>query len=117
MLCTSGDIGGYNNGILVRDNLSEEDCGQIFTLSGPLRQVRLTGNRVTVRRQPHTRLIGFYQWGQSGGGPEQVEIVGNDFLLDSDGHNQVCWDTHPTVRDNRYAGSYDYGDLLTTERD
>ncbi len=117
LLCTSGDIGGYNNGILVRDNLCEEDLGQIFTLSGPLRQVRLIGNRVTVRQQPHTRLIGFYQWGQSGGGPEQVEIVGNDFTLDSDGHDQVCWDTHPIVRDNRFAGSYDYGDLWMTGQD
>ena len=51
------------------------------------------------------------------GGPDQVEIVGNDFTLDSDGHDQVCWDTHPIVRDNRFAGSYDYGDLWMTGQD
>ena len=108
LLCTSGDIGGYNNGITVEENVSIDDGGQIFTLSGPIRDIRIKNNTVYVSRNLHTRLIGLYQWGESGGGPDDVSVEGNDFELNTDGYNTFYEGSVVTFSGNRYAGTYNY---------
>ena len=88
LLCTSGDIGGYNNGITVERNISIDDSGQIFTLSGTIKNIRISNNRVSVEKNIHTRLIGTYQWGEKGGGPENVTVTENYIYMNTDGENR-----------------------------
>lgn len=113
LLCTSGDIGGYNNGVTVERNISIDDSGQIFTLSGPIQHIRLANNRVSVEKNLHTRLIGTYQWGETGGGPEDVTVSDNDIYMNTDGENRF-FGTPPRFVNNRLGGSYRYEDLGDT---
>ena len=61
-----------------------------------------------MSRNLHTRLIGFYQWGESGGGPDDVSVEGNDFELNTDGYNTFYEGSTVTFSGNRYAGTYNY---------
>lgn len=110
LLCTSGDIGGYNNGITVERNISIDDAGQIFTLSGPIKNIRIANNRVSVEENRHTRLIGTYQWGETGGGPENVTVSENAIYMNTDGENRF-FGTPPQFTNNRLGGSYRYENL------
>lgn len=111
LLCTSGNIGGYNNGITVSGNISIDDSGQIFTVSGPVRDVTIKNNRVCVTENRRTRLIGMYEWAGSGGGPDNITVENNFFYMNTDGKNQFYKDTHFVFKNNTYGGSYDYSDI------
>ena len=113
LLCTSGDIGGYNNGITVERNISIDDSGQIFTLSGPIKNIKISNNRVSVEKNIHTRLIGTYQWGERGGGPENVTVLDNYIYMNTDGENQF-FGIPPRVNGNSFGGSYGYKNLNDT---
>ena len=113
MLCTSGDIGGYNNGITVERNISIDDSGQIFTLSGPIKNIKISNNRVSVEKNIHTRLIGTYQWGERGGGPENVTVSDNYIYMNTDGENRF-FNTPPRFTGNSFGGSYGYENLNDT---
>lgn len=113
LLCTSGDIGGYNNGITVERNISIDDSGQIFTLSGPIKNIKISNNSILVEKNIHTRLIGTYQWGERGGGPENVTVSDNYIYMNTDGENRF-FNTPPRFTGNSFGGSYGYKNLNDT---
>lgn len=116
LVCTSGDQGGWNKGVTVRYNISEDDRGQIFTLSGPVTDIRLHNNTVSFREGLNTRLIGMYQWGESGGGPDGVTAEDNIFAINGTGRNALYPDTRFRFSHNLYAGTYDCRNLDDRER-
>lgn len=111
LLCTSGNIGGYNNGITVCGNISIDDSGQIFTVSGPVKDIIIKDNKVCVTENRHTRLIGMYEWAGSGGGPDNISVENNYFYMNTDGKNQFYEDTDFEFKNNTYGGSYDYSGI------
>ena len=116
LICTSGDQGGYNDDVTVRHNLSEEDKGQIFTLSGPITNIKIYNNTVSSQQPPNTRLIGMYQWGNSGGGPNHVSVENNIFSMNGTGFNQFYPDTEYQFRGNLYYGTYNFSDISDSEK-
>ena len=111
LICTSGDQGGYNDDVTVRYNISEDDSGQIFTLSGPITNIKIYNNTVSYKEGLNTRLLGMYQWGDSGGGPDKVTIENNIFDINGNGYTQFYPDTEFVFRNNLYYGSYHYDEI------
>lgn len=116
LICTSGDQGGYNDDVTVRYNLSEEDKGQIFTLSGPITNIKIYNNTVSCQKPPDTRLIGMYQWGDSGGGPNYVSVENNIFSMNGTGYNQFYPDTTYCFNGNLYYGTYNFSNITDAEK-
>ena len=111
LLCTSGDQGGWNDDVTVRYNISEDDRGQIFTLSGPITNIKIYNNTVSFREGLNPRLIGMYQWGNSGGGPDKVTVENNIFAINGTGRNTFYPDTDVSFAHNLFFGSYDIRDI------
>lgn len=115
LICTSGDQGGYNDSVTVRNNLIEDDRGQVFTLSGPITNIKIHNNTVSIKEGLNTNLLGMYQWGDSGGGPDKVAIKDNIFAMNGSGYNTFYPDTEFSFSRNLYFGSYNFSSIQDPE--
>ena len=84
LLCTDGTNGGYNKDISVRYNISQNDKSQIFTLSGPISDVKIYNNTVYTKAGLKTNLVGSYDWGTAAS-PKNARFTNNIFNMNSTG--------------------------------
>ena len=109
LLCTDGSDNGYNKDITVRYNISQNDRGQIFTLSGPISDVKIYNNTVYVA-EGSTNLVGSYDWG-AGKSPAAVRFSNNLFYLNTTGRSSLLIPSRIVFDTNLFYGSYDYSNL------
>lgn len=113
LLCTDGINGGYNKDISVRYNVSQNDMGQIFTLSGPISDVKIYNNTVYTKSGLKTRLAGSYDWG-AGASPADARFTNNIFYMNSNGYCSFIIPSRIVFDTNLFYGTYDFAQLNET---
>lgn len=112
LLCTDGINGGYNKDISVRYNVSQNDMGQIFTLSGPISDVKIYNNTVYTKSGLKTNLAGTYEWaGAAGSSPADARFTNNIFYMNSTGRCSFIVPSRIVFDTNLFYGSYDFEQL------
>ena len=111
LLCTDGSNGGYNKDISVRYNISQNDKSQIFTLSGPISDVKIYNNTVYTKAGLKTNLVGSYDWGTAAS-PKNVRFTNNIFNMNSTGWCSLIIPSRITFDTNLFYGTYGFTQLI-----
>ena len=111
LLCTDGSNGGYNKDISVRYNISQNDKSQIFTLSGPISDVKIYNNTVYTKAGLRTNLVGSYDWGTAAS-PKNVRFTNNIFNMISTGWCSFIIPSRITFDTNLFYGTYGFTQLF-----
>lgn len=110
-MCTDGTNGGYNKDISVRYNISQNDKSQIFTLSGPISDVKIYNNTVYTKAGLKTNLVGSYDWGTAAS-PKNVRFTNNIFNMNSTGWCSLIIPSRITFDTNLFYGTYGFAQLF-----
>lgn len=113
LLCTDGNANGYNRNITVRYNISQNDKDALFTLSGPISDVKIYNNSFYVQPgvSPAPRVVGSYDWG-TGKSPRDVRFTNNIFYVDAAGGSDYFQIKENVVFDNNlFYGAYNFSAL------
>lgn len=110
LLCTDGANNGFNTDITVRYNISQNDgtisnTGQVFTLSGPINNVKIYNNTVYIAENLPVRLVGAYEWGQ-GKIPTNVNFSNNIFYNLGTGTYTLPSQSSITFTNNVFYGNH-----------
>lgn len=110
LLCTDGASNGFNTDITVRYNISQNDgtisnTGQVFTLSGPINNVKIYNNTVYIAQNLPVRLVGAYEWGQ-GKVPTNVNFSNNIFYNLGTGTYTLPSQSSITFTNNVFYGNH-----------
>ena len=111
LLCTDGSNGGYNKDISVRYNINQNDKSQIFTLSGPISDVKIYNNTVYTKAGLKTNLVGSYDWGTAAS-PKNVRFTNNIFNMNSTGWCSLIIPSRITFDTNLFYGTYGFTQLF-----
>lgn len=113
LLCTDGDYDGFNRDITVRYNISQNDMDALFTLSGPISDVKVYNNTFYVKEglKKSTRLIGTYNWSGSGKSPLDARFTNNIFYMNCEGEDFFINRDIVTFDTNVFYGSYDFSNI------
>ena len=113
LLCTDGDYSGFNRDITVRYNISQNDMDALFTLSGPISDVKIYNNSFYVKDglKKSTRLIGSYNWAGSGKSPLDARFTNNIFYMNCTGEDFLINRDVISFDTNVFYGSYDFSKL------
>lgn len=113
LLCTDGLEDGFNRDITVRYNISQNDKDALFTLSGPISNVKIYNNTFYVEEgvTPAPRVVGSYNWATSDGNPQNVRFTNNIFYMNGDGQDFIVDPANIVFDTNVFYGDYDFSAL------
>ena len=109
LLCTDGVEDGFNRDITVRYNISQNDKDALFTLSGPISNVKIYNNSFYVKEgiTPAPRVVGSYDWG-AGKNPQNVRFTNNIFYMNGNGQDSIIDRSNVVFDTNVFYGNYSF---------
>lgn len=116
LICTDGNENGFNRDVTVRYNISQNDLDALFTLSGPVSDVKIYNNTFYVAEdlKNATRIVGTYAWGDSGKDPKDARFTNNIFYMNCEGEDYFQNIRAVTFDNNLFYGSYNFRRLPQT---
>lgn len=112
LLCNDGADGNFHNKTTVRYNVSVNDLGRIFTLSGPIEEIGIYNNTVYTEYGLDSALFGSYKWSSDeSGSPKDVHLANNIFWLKSTGSDSVADPSQVIFENNCMGGGYNFSAL------
>lgn len=110
LVCCQDRPGNFNDGTVVRYNISQNDGGNVFRISGQVTNTSIYNNVIFQGPKMETRLIWHKPWGK--GQPHSTTYLNNIFYnLGSGGYDLG------TSEKNRFENNLFYGNHPATEPD
>jgi hypothetical protein len=104
LVCGNGDVDGFNDGTIVRYNISQNDRNQVFMLSGCITNTLIHNNTIYIAEGLTTNPVNSWDWG--GVWPENTYFFNNVFYNLGTGEYRLGGCAHTVFEHNLFYGHH-----------